>query len=125
MKVGVKRVDEHEDRYAHVVDPVTARGLLLHYYTNWDWVRIQDMPNITTPKQMVDHLAKGRYIPMDVPDEEFNVLYDKSKSCGLPLFREGGDFDPAETPTLREMIEEDRLNHLHRVASILVPPYGL
>lgn len=100
MRLGIKRAEEHEDRYAHVVDPRTAKGLLLHYYARWDWVRIQDVPNITTPQQMGDHLVNGQYIPMAVPDEEFNKLYNRSESRGLPLFKEMDDFDPSETPTL-------------------------
>lgn len=120
MKVGYKRVEDHEERGVHVMDAGSARGLFLHYHTEWDWVRVLDAPNITSASQMEEYLVNGEYCPVDIPDAEFNGLYEKAKSRGLPLFREMGDFDPSEFPSIRELIEESGADYLKRVLGTLI-----
>ena len=118
MKVGIRRREYHDVRTAHVVDSRTRRGFILNYAADeWDMVRIQNLP-VGDRLQTTKFLADNLYIPMEIPDEEFNSLYDTSKLRGF-LSRNVGGLDPSKTPNLRDIIEENQVAYMERVAKIM------
>jgi len=118
MKVGIRRREYHDGRTAHVVDPRTRRGFILNYAAGeWDMVRIQNL-SVADRLQTANFLADNEYIPMEVPDEEFNSLYDTSKLRGF-LTSNAGGLDPSKTPNLRDIIEENQVAYMERVAETM------
>ena len=114
---GVRRVEGHEDRYMHIIDPSTQgcfiRGLILHYKDNqWDWVRREDVSGVEeTNEAREDFLSKNVYMPIGVPREEFEDLYGKTED--RTLF--DGEFDRSNYPTLRQLIEESKVDFYVRL----------
>ena len=62
------------------------------------------------------YFINGSFLPINIPDEEFNKLYDQAKSNPFPLFK--GQFEPSKTPTLREIVEESKLAYTERLAHL-------
>ena len=121
MQIGIKRLTGYEEKAVHVVDPLTGRGFILHSGLYWKNVVDADISGKASPRQMADFLNQERYFPGGVPDEEFSTLYEKLKARrGLPLFRNMGDFNPDETPTLKSLIEESDEAYTRRVIAILL-----
>jgi len=109
MRLGTKREESHEHRYVHIIDPPTSRGLLLYCdreIVSWKWVKIQDVEGVNGQEAMLNYLANNGYVPREVPDQEFNGLYEKLSFHRFPMFRDMEDFEPSETPTIQEIVEQ-------------------
>ena len=122
MRVGVKRVSKHEDRYVHLLDPINGRGLLLHYETSLDWARISDAEVPSEREAMATWMTENEYFPLRVPDEEFNRIYGDAKKHGT-LFQgmpvEGKPVDFSAAPTVKAIVEEREYDHALRRLAVL------
>jgi len=116
MRLGVKRLDEHGQRCLHIVDPPTSRGLILFCDSEaniWEWVKKQDVDDINGYKDITEFLINNEYLPREIPDQEFNGLYNKIISRNnLPLFRNMEDFDPSETPVIGEIVGQNSIEYI-------------
>ncbi len=121
MKIGILRTEDGHDgeRSVYVVDPTTTRGLVLYGHGLWDLVKVHDLPSIQGAEQIENYLIEKHFLPITIPDAEFNQLYTKAKSNKSPLFRAMKDFEPSEAPTLKELVEENREAFIRRVAHIV------
>ncbi len=122
MRVAVRREEEHGERAVHIFDTLTGRGLVLGFHGRWDSVNRQDAPEIQRREAMIEYLVQNRYFPRDVSETEFNRMYERvSSNGGLPLVRglPAIDFDPSETPSLRTIIEETRVDYMVAAAQSL------
>jgi len=124
MIVGVKLASRHEQRSVYIVDPETLRGLILRGtdfvdHAKWEYVGIGDA--VSYPKGNPEFLAKDGYVPMELPGDEFNKLYNHVQARTSDGFRERliDDFSPTDTPHITELVEQSIQNYILRVDEAL------
>lgn len=122
MQVSFRRTDKPDESVmVHVVDGATKRGLRLQSHgSSWVVISRQDLGEKVEQEQVGEYLMNHEYVPVTVSDQEFNKFYERV-STSSPLLR--SDFDPAQAPTLRELVEESMADYAERLVHVLTP-YG-
>ena len=119
MQVSYRRTDKPDESViVHVVDGATKRGLRLQSHGSWSVVSAQDLGEKVAQHQVGEFFIDHEYVPVTVPDAEFDKLYRKARAHSALL---RSDFDPSEAPTLQKLVEETRSAYAERLAHLATP----